>query len=333
MLLAGDLGGTNIRLMLVDDSGRCLVTERYRTADYPRFEAVLDDFFSVHDVTDVDACLGVAGPVSGQHARMTNLGWEIDAARLERECGFGRVTILNDLQATAYSVAALAANDLVTLRQGVPAPDGNVAVIAPGTGLGEAFLVHCNGVQLAIGTEGGHTDFAPADALQDELLCFCRAGNEHVSYETLCSGPGIELIYRFLDSRDNPGSSGSTVGQSDCGETAAAIVGAAMADSGGGGHCRTAVDLFVSILAAEAGNLALKVLATGGIWIAGGIAPRILPLLQAPGFIEAVAAKGRMSSLLQRMPVGVITNPDAPLLGAVRYGLDCRGGTPGVSGE
>lgn len=320
MLLVGDLGGTNIRLAAIEPGGRTGEVERFETAAFNSFEAVLEGYMA-HRHQPIDAlCLGVAGPVTNGRAVMTNLGWELDAARLQQSYGFKQVSLINDMEAMAYAIGDLGGGDFVLLHDGKRCERGNIAVIAPGTGLGEAFIVCSEHDEVVVATEGGHTEFAPADALQDALLQYCRTLRSHVSCEFVCSGPGIAVIFRFLRERGSASLSPALAAQIDAAaDPVPVIVDAAVAAGSGSELCVATLQLFVDILAAEAGNLALKVNADGGIWIAGGIAPRILSLLRRPGFVETVAAKGRMSDLVSSMPIAVVTAADAALAGAARY--------------
>lgn len=322
MLLVGDLGGTNVRLAVVEDDGRRSPAERFEAAAFDSFASLLDAFLTLRPQPIDALCLGVAGPVSAGRATMTNLGWDIDAARLQRSHGFRQVMLLNDLEAAAYAIGGLGDDDFTLLHEGVRRERGNVAVIAAGTGLGEAFTVAGDAGELVVATEGGHTDFAPADPLQDELLQYCRSLRSHVSYEFVCSGPGIGVIFRFLRARGGAALSPALAARIDAvTDPVPAIIEAALGAEPGNEMCAQTLELFANIFAAEAGNLALKVTATGGIWITGGIAPRILPLLRRPSFVETVAAKGRMSALVASMPVAVVTASDAALAGAARYAL------------
>jgi glucokinase len=273
------------------------------------------------DVKIERASFGVAGPVVAGRARITNLPWTMGERQLEEVLNLSSVKLLNDLAAIAYAAPSLKSSDLHTLNRGEPAPGGTLAVIAPGTGLGESFLTW-DGVRFRpVPSEGGHASFAPVDALQLELLRYLQQRFEHVSFERVCSGKGLPNIYAFL--RDS--------GHADEPEWLAARLAEAddpnpiFTEAALSGKCQLCVatmDTFVSILGAEAGNLALKVLATGGVYLGGGIPRRILPLLKEERFMQSFADKGRFAALLSRVPVHVILHPKAALFGAACYGLE-----------
>jgi len=273
------------------------------------------------------ACFDVAGPVIDGRARLTNLPWVIEEQSLQRSLGLKQVVLLNDLKAVAYAVPHLLAEDLHTINPGKPEEHGPIAVIAPGTGLGEAFLVWDGKRYIACSSEGGHADFAPTDETQAALWAYLFKRYGHVAYERICSGSGLPNIYDFL--RD----SGRLAEQPAFAAKLAAapdrtplIVQAALEDPTNT-LCAAVLDIFIAALGAEAGNLALKVVATGGVYLGGGIPPRILPQLDAGRFMQMFAGKGRFESLLNDIPVKVITN-QAALLGAALYGLDqLSGGT------
>jgi glucokinase len=250
-------------------------------------------------------------------ASITNLGWEMEESELARDLGLSRVRLLNDLQAIGYAIPKLGAEDLRTLNAGDPVPCGAIAVIAPGTGLGEAFLVWEAGRYEAHPTEGGHADFAPRDETQIGLLRYLLGKMDHVSYERVCSGLGIPNIYAYL--RD----SGLAEAPDSLAEEIAAasdptplIVNNALSGEGAAPICRQTLSTFVSILGAEAGNTGLQFLATGGVYLGGGIPRRILPALEDGTFMKAFRTKGRFREFLSNLPVHVILNPKAALLGA-----------------
>jgi len=255
-------------------------------------------------------------------AAITNLPWTLDEAELTQVLCVDAVHLLNDLQAIAYGVPLLQQEDLETLNPGFPDPHGVKAVIAPGTGLGEAFLCRDGSDYRPYPSEGGHTDFAPSTVREMELLRFLQTKMEHVSYERVCSGIGIPNIYQFLKETgvaDEPDWLAERVNDAD--DPTPIIVNAALDAEQPCHICATALSLFASILGAEAGNLALKVLATGGVYVAGGIPPRILPILKNGRFMKAFTRKGRLSDLLTRVPVHVILSPTIALMGAAVYGL------------
>jgi glucokinase len=326
-VLAGDIGGTNVRLQVaevVDGGIRAVTAARFESAHYATFDLLLREFLAMPEAVaagSLDAvCLAVAGPIrhtsSGQQAvKVTNLPWELDSAALARDFGFPRLRLINDFQAVGYGIEALTSDDLAVLQQGEPEPRGMRAVLGAGTGLGQAILVwqgeHCE----AIPTEGGHVDFAPTDEEQVELWRYLKARYGRVSCERIVSGPGLVDIYTFLKERGGVPESPRLAGEIRQSDPAMAISHAAL--TFGDPLASRALDLFVRVYGAQAGNFALSVLARGGVYIAGGIAPKIIDKLRDGNFIHAFRAKGRMSPLLERMPVSVVMNEDVGLLGAV----------------
>lgn len=323
MLLAGDIGGTKTVLGLYTaerGARKAIAEERFSSTKYPSLKAVIAKFLSGRDVQLKHAAFGVAGPVIGGRAQVTNLDWVVDEDLLAEALNVPQVSLLNDLQSIANAVPYLGQEDLVTLNQGNPEPHGPIAVIAPGTGLGEAFLVFEGTRYTAYPSEGGHTDFAPTTPIELDLLTYLQSRFDHVSYERVCSGKGLPNLYDFLkDSgrfQEPDWLRDQLAGAED---RTPIIVNAASEDRSE--IAEATLDLFVSILGSEAGNLALKVLATGGVYIAGGIPPRILPELRKPTFLKTFLQKGRFSDLLSSMPVYVILNARAALIGTAYYGL------------
>lgn len=325
LLLAGDLGGTKADLAIIDPARgprHPLAEMTLPSGRYPNLETLVADFLRQVALPVQRACFGVAGPVVEGRAIITNLPWMMAEAQLAQALHLTQVTLLNDLVAVANAVPALEAADRQTLHAGVPAPHGALAVIAPGTGLGEAFLVHDGLRYRAYPSEGGHADFAPSNDFEAEMLRYLRFELGHVSWEWVCSGKGIPNIYAYLkviDFAEEPAWLTTALAQAT--DPTPVIVNAALQDEKPCMLCRATLNTFVSILGAEAGNLALKVLATGGVYLGGGIPPRILPLLQAESFMQAFLNKGRFADLLRQVPVYVILNPKAALLGAACYGL------------
>lgn len=324
MLLTGDIGGTKTVLSLIEPAQgarRPLRQSRFASDDFDSLDAIISNFLSENERDRVRvASFGVAGPVVDNRAEITNLPWVIDAAKLEQDFAIDRVFLLNDLEAIACAVPNLQPDDLVTLKPGTAEPDGAIAVIAPGTGLGEAFLTWNGRTYQAHPSEGGHSSFGPMNAVQRDLLAYLQNRFDHVSYERVCSGSGIPNLYAFL--RDTgrftePDWLCTAVTQAE--DPTPIIFDAALEKEEP--MALAVLDLFISILADEAGNLALKVLSTGGIFVGGGIPPRILPLLQRPYFLEQFQRKGRFSDILADMPIYVICHPQAGLLGAAEYAL------------
>jgi len=323
MLLAGDIGGTKSRLAVFADGGNpreSLAEEILPSGDFGGIEPLIGEFLKGRALTPERVCLAVAGPVAAGRALLTNLPWVADAEQIRRAFGFRSVTLLNDLAATARAVPLLKPAELHRLSAGEPVAEGTIALIAPGTGLGEAFLTWDGARYREHATEGGHADFAPGNALEMELLRELGRESDHVSYETICSGPGLGRLYRFLRGRGAEEEPAGIVARlAEAADPAPIIVEAALADASP--LCSRTVRLFASILGAEAGNLALKTLATGGIYLGGGIAPRIIPFLEEGLFLAAFRRKGPMADLLLRMPVHAILEPRAALIGAADRGL------------
>lgn len=338
MILAGDIGGTHTRLALAAAEGgrlRLVADATLASQEHESLEAALEAFLASHRLPVERACFGVAGPVSHGRCEATNLPWVVDAGQVAARLG-AEVRLINDLEANAYGIAALEPADFAVLNPGAPDALGNLAIIAAGTGLGEAGLAWDGAQHHPFATEGGHADFAPRSALEMELLRYLLDRFDHVSYERVVSGPGLLNIYRFL--RDTGrGEEPAWLAQALRQQDPSAVI-AEAAQAGKSALCVEALDLFVAVYGAEAGNLALKVLATGGVYLGGGIAPKILSTLKEPTFLEAFAAKGRMRPLLEAMPVRVILNDLAALLGAARcatlplpaggLAAEVRGGRP-----
>ena len=323
LVLAGDLGGTNFRLALFrSDAGMTrTASAKYRSADHSSLEEVVRLFLESHPPGEpvLAACFGVPGPNIAGIVKPSNLDWKIDVAGLPSLLGIHRVAVLNDLEATAHGLAALRQTDLGVLQAGSGSSAGNRCVIAPGTGLGEAGLFWDGAEHHPWACEGGHADFAPTDDLQAALLDFLRKEFGSVSFERVVSGMGIFNIYRFL--RDTGrGKETPEVAAAILREDPAAVIDHHAADA----YCPLCVstmDLFVRMLGSEASNLALKTMATGGVFLGGGIPPKILPLLRRPLFLESFLNKGRMKSLLQSFPLHVVLNDETALLGSARRAL------------
>jgi len=315
-VLSGDIGGTKTRLAVFDvaDAGlRCLGERSYPSREFATLQAIIEDFLAAGNARPDAACFGIAGPVRDEVVDVTNLPWRISAAELGTRFGFRRVALLNDLEANAWGLHALAEEDFHTLNAGVENPAGNAAIIAAGTGLGEAGLYRDGGRLRPFATEGGHTGFSPGSELEIELLRYLIARYGHVSWERLVSGPGLVNIHDFLVVHR-----GYTVPpwlreELQSGDPAAVI--SLAAQSGRDALCVEALALFVHLYGVEAGNLALKMMASGGLYIGGGIAPKILDQLAGGAFMDAFRAKGRMSALLEQIPVRVVLNDRTALYG------------------
>jgi glucokinase len=323
MLLAGDIGGTKSRLAIFTDAEGIRAPLKEEVLDsgcFSGIDALIREFLIRSGLSVDRACLAIAGPVIAGRAAVTNLPWIADAEAIRRTFGFRSVHLLNDVAATARAVPLLEPMELHTLNPGEPAAGGAIAVIALGTGLGEAFLTWDGVRYREHASEGGHADFAPGNPLEMDLLRGLWKGADHVSYETVCSGPGIGRLYRFLRERaavKEPPWLAERL--AEAADPAPVIVEAALTEKDD--LCIRTVQLFVSILGAEAGNLALKTLAAGGVYLGGGIAPRIIPFIEEGSFLEAFRRKGRMADLLFRTPVHVIIEPRAALIGAADRGM------------
>jgi glucokinase len=318
MILCADVGGTKTTLALFRPDRP---TEPVRLATRPSAAvAHLGDVLAAFLAADAPAlraaCFGVAGPVVGARVETTNLPWVIDGDALARTLGVP-VFLLNDLEALAHAIPVLRDASVVDLSPGAGAPTGTIAVIAAGTGLGEAGLLPHDGGWLAIASEGGHADFAPRSPREIALLQYLLGRWEHVSVERVVSGPGIVHVLEFLRDGEGAAVPPSLAAAIAAGDPAAAITTAALA--GDAAIAVEALAMFVALYGAEAGNLALTLKATGGAWVGGGIAPKILPKLRDGTFREAFLAKGRFRELLERIPVRVIVDEHAPLYGAARY--------------
>jgi len=325
MLVVGDIGGTKTLLALYapgSDARTPVVEREYHSASYPGLADIVRGFLAETGQKAEFGCFDVAGPVVEGRARITNLPWVMDEQGLARDIGLRRVTLLNDLTAVANAIPVLLPEDWHTLNDGRAELHGQIAVIAPGTGLGEAFLVWSGTGYLACESEGGHASFAPTNERQVALLRYLSHRFGEVSFERVCSGIGIGNLYDFLrDSGAHPESPAFAAQLAQAGDRTPLISQAGLQDPSNNPLAAATLDLFVEILGGEAGNLALKVLATGGVYLAGGIPPHILPRLGDGRFLDAFANKGRLADDLRRMPVHVVT-VEAARIGAARYGLE-----------
>lgn len=325
MLLAGDIGGTKTVLAIYSPEQGAhtpLVERTFPSTGYPSLEAIVEAFLADVSYAVERASFDVAGPVVGGRATITNLPWVIDEQALQAVFGFTSVKLFNDLEAIAYAVPFLRPEELEVLNEGRAVPGGTIAVIAPGTGLGEAFLTWDGARYHAHASEGGHADFAPTNELELAMLDYLHRRYEHVSYERICSGMGLPNIYAFLkDTGRAAEPEWLAAALAEAPDATPVIVNAAQDETRACEICQLTLNTFVSVLGAEVGNLALKVLATGGVYIGGGIPPRILPHLKSKKFSKGFLRKGRLSHVLAPMPVNVILNPRAALLGAASYGL------------
>ena len=323
VIVAGDVGGTHARIGVFSagvELPALIRSQVFASRQFATLVDVVKQFLGEAGETAEIFCFGVAGPVDGGVAHPTNLPWVLDEREMAGALG-APVLLINDLEANAYGVPMLAASDMTTLQEGEPGKRANAVVVSAGTGLGEAGLYWDGTVQRPFACEGGHASFAPENAQQIALLEFLAREFGHVSWERVLSGPGLYNIYRFL--RDT--------GQGSEPEWLTAVLkdepAAAISDAAAHGKselCQKAIDLFVAIYGAEAGNMALKTLALAGVYLGGGIAPKMLGKLKEGPFRKAFAAKGRMRELLEKVPIHVITNDQTALRGAARCGaLHC----------
>jgi glucokinase len=311
MILAGDLGGTKSNLGLFDvKAGKLarVANKRYATADHGGLEEVVTDFLKETGGKVTAASFGIAGPVVQNRVHATNFPWIVDGAAMAKHLGIGRVRLLNDLEAAAFGISVMEASDLEVIHPGVTTPEANRVVIAAGTGLGEAILFWDGKQHLPMATEGGHADFAPHTQQQAELWKFLKQRDEYVSIEIILSGGGFKRVHEFLDPKvrhdfDEPGV-----------DPAPEITKRGL--SGACPVCAATLDLWVDIYGSEAGNLAVRAVARGGIFVAGGIAVKILPKMTNGRFAAAVKDKEKMVSFLEQIPVVVVLNEECPLMGA-----------------
>ena len=324
MILVGDVGATKAVLALYSIAdgvaGGSIHETRYKCSKYDSLEAIIDAFLKDSGAKPTAACFGVAGPVSNQESRITNLPWLISAENIRNTFGIGRVMLLNDLESIATAVPHLSPEELYMLNEGTVEPQGNIAVVAPGTGLGTAFLVWTGQRYKALASEGGHTSFAPGNMQEIELLKHLKRRYNHVSFERICSGSHLPNIYDFfVMNRSYPEPAWLKRELENADDRTPIIVQAALEHKAD--ICEATLDMFVNILGSAVSNMAITILPRGGIYLGGGIPPRILERLKKPDFLRAIANKGRFFNLCSNMPVHVIMTPKAPLHGAVWHGI------------
>jgi glucokinase len=307
MILAGDIGGTKTLLAIFDENV-CVAKHHFLSADYATFHELLTAFLALIPAVKIQTvCFGVAGPIVNGDCETTNLPWHLKCTEIRDQLNAEKVTLLNDLEAAAWGVLSLPDSDFVSLNPNAKAQTGNCAVLAAGTGLGEAIIFYDGEKHHVIANEGGHCDFAPTDSQQIALLAFMQTRfSDHVSYERLVSGVGIEAIYEFLG------------GTEIVAEDKAALIGKSAVENSDE-LCVETLQLFSKIYGAEAGNLALKCLPYGGVYLAGGIAAKCLPMLQQGNFLEGFLAKGRYRGALDKIAVNVCMQPEVGLLGALHF--------------
>ncbi len=322
MILAGDIGGTKVNFAYYEDHHdhlTAVLEKSYPSRNFKTLEDLLDALLRDHPASITAAAFGIAGPIVKHRSKLTNLGWDVDGASVATTLKLSRVGLLNDLAATAYGTLQVPPQDRIVLQSGVRQDYGAIAVIAAGTGLGEGGLIWDGKRYRALPSEGGHTDFGPRNDTEVDLLRFLLSRFDRVSYERIVSGPGIKNLYDFFRGRSADPEPPWLTAAMGTGDPAAVITQAGLEqkDAVSG----QALDAFVSLYGAEAGNLALKLLATGGVCVCGGIAPKILPRIQQGAFMDSFVRKGRYQTLLRTMQVDLITNEKTALLGAAHYAL------------
>ncbi|NDE64007.1 MAG: glucokinase [Chlamydiae bacterium] len=318
LILAGDIGGTKTNLSLIDSTNPkdILSMKKYSSQDYPNLETIVQEFLK-QQPSVAHACFGVAGAIRDNECKATNLPWHINARNVSTTCNIPKVHLLNDLEATAWGLSCLQKEEIVILNPGKPQPLGNMALIAAGTGLGQAGFFWDGHEHFPFACEGGHCDFGPVNEEHIELWQYLKKKYGHVSYERILSGPGLVELYDFLiqtgKEKENP-----DVSELMKKENRSKII-TQMAVKKACSVCMRAVEMFIYIYGLESGNLALKFLAYGGLFIGGGIAPKLLPIFSSSLFMKGFMNKGRFSELLSLIPVKIITNEYTALLGATRY--------------
>jgi glucokinase len=325
LYLAGDVGGTKTILALFPSDGdiRKPIAERtFRSKEYDDLQNMTREFLADVEEPVHKATFGVAGPVVEGRAEITNLSWVLSEEALAESLGLERVRLVNDLVAIANAIPALGTEDVREIKAGAPVRHGSIAVVAPGTGLGEAYLTWDGADYRPFPSEGGHTDFAPTSKEQLDLLHFVLAQRDHCSYEQVCSGIGIPNIYRFLHETGRVEESQAIRDElRSSAEPTRVIIDYFMDHRGECAICDRTMELFISILGAEAGNMALTVLAAGGVYLGGGIPARLGAALATDAFMSNFAGKGRLGDVLTDIPVYTITNPKVALIGAARYAM------------
>lgn len=320
-ILAGDIGGTSTRFLLAERKGEILHTlaeQCFESQRYAGLADIINEFCRPERRPVAAACFAIAGPVlhgaDDESVRVTNLPWNIVRSELARAVNIPRLQLINDFEAVGHGIGQLDEQEMLVLQAGQPVPHGPRAVLGAGTGLGQALLLRHGDHDVVVPTEGGHVDFGPTDALQLELAQWLIAKLGRASYEDILSGAGLARLYGFLHSRGTIPESPTVATAFKEGDPAAAIHAAALKQDP---LAQAALDLFIKIYGAQAGNLALAGGATGGVYVAGGIAPRILESLRTGSFLAAFRAKGRMAELLQRIPLRIVVSPNVGLRGAL----------------
>ena len=326
LLLAGDIGGTKTNLGLFRRGKQrpvLMAIKTYPSQGTPNLEHIVERFLAEHQASVSNGCFGIAGPVIGGKVKTTNLPWDVSEAAMQKRLHLTRVTLINDLTATALAIPLLRRQEFFPLNKGSSRKGGNFALAAPGTGFGASFLVSWKGRYIAVPSEGGHVDFSPNSEKEIELWHYLHEQYGHVSVERVLSGPGLVNIYSWLRDSGNYREPEWLAKKFREMDPAAAVSETGLADK----HplCVEALSIFVSLLGAVAGNLALTAMATGGVYLGGGIPAKILAKLQKPIFLQAYTNKGRFREFLEKIPVRVILNDKAALLGAAQCGFDRDG--------
>jgi glucokinase len=324
MILAGDIGGTHARLAAFETEGsrlQCVVEKIYPSREHNGLPEIVADFVKTEGIPAQSACFGVAGPVRAGRSKISNLPWVIDSRELAGQLKLRTVGLINDLEAFAYGIDALESKDFVTISEGSSDAEGNMAVVSAGSGLGEAGLYWDGFRHHPFACEGGHTEFAPKNDLEIELLHYLmkKYGNQHVSYERILSGPGVRNIYEFLRDTSKEEEPVWLKEQLTAAPDAPALI-SELALSKKAPICDRTLSIFVSVFGSEAGNCALKFMGTGGIFVAG-IAGKIVAKMKEPAFMQSFLDKGRMKSLLETIPIRIVLNDDSGLIGAARFTL------------
>jgi glucokinase len=323
MILAGDIGATRTRLAAFETEGnrlQCVVEKIYMSHDHGGLSEILPQFIRGEGIPVHSACFGVAGPVRSGRSKISNLPWIIDSRELAKQLKLGSVGLLNDLEAYAYGIDALESKDFITLSEGSEDAEGNSAVISARTGLGVAGLYWDGFRHHPFACEGGHADFAPRNALQMELLAYLQQRYGRISCERILSGPGIRNVYEFLRDTHKVDEPAWLRDQINAAQDVPALI-SQLALEGKAAICDQALTIFVSVFGAETGNCALRYMTTGGIFIGGSIAAKIVAKMRDPVFLQSFLDKGRMEVLLKDMPLKIILNDGCGLIGAARYTL------------
>jgi glucokinase len=323
MILAGEIGATRTRLAAFETSGnklQCVVEKTYMSQDHAGLSEIIAAFIKTEGIPVHSACFGVAGPVRGGRSKISNLPWTIDSRELATQLKLNSVGLINDLEAYAYGIDALESKDFITLSEGSEDAEGNRAVISARTGLGVAGLYWDGFRHHPFACEGGHTDFAPRNTLETELLAYLQKKYGRISCERILSGPGIKNIYDFLRDTKKADEPAWLKQQMSAAHDAPALI-SQLALENKAPICDWTLSIFVSIYGAETGNCALNFMSTGGIFIGGSIAAKIVPKMKDPAFMHSLLDKGRMEPLLREMPVKIVLNDDSGMIGAARYTL------------